>query len=93
MEEMKKIQIEVISDVDPRCEMNYYKGKKWIMDGQDLPAGICIGAMSALLPWITCIKYDATLYWEKKGEVKVCCTDADYPVTFKISVVEDENGK
>ena len=47
---MNKIQIEVVSDVDPRCEMYYKKGQKWIMDGQDLPGGICIGAMSALLP-------------------------------------------
>ena len=93
MNKAKKIQIEVISDVSPKCEMHYYKGKKWIMQDQDLPGGICIGAMSALLPWITCIKYDATLYWEKKGEVTVCCTDADYPVTFKIPVLEDENEK
>lgn len=86
---MKKIQIEVMSDVDSRCEMCYHKGQKWIMEDQGLPGGICIGAMSALLPWITCIKYDAELYWEKKGEVNVCCTDSDYPVKFKISVIEE----
>ena len=90
MEEMNKIQIEVISDVDPRCEMCYKKGQKWIMDGQGIPGGICIGAMSALLPWITCIKYDAKLYWEKEGEVSVCCTDADYPVKFKISILKED---
>ncbi len=89
MEETKKVQIEVTSEVSPKCEMCYHKGQKWIMDSQGLPGGICIGAMSALLPWITCIKYDAKLYWENHGEVTVCCTDADYPVTFKISVLEE----
>ncbi len=87
----KKMKIEVVSVPDKRCECKYVKGMTWVMDGPELPGGLCIGAMSALLPWITCIKYDATMPWTKKGEIEVCCTDADYPVKFKIKIANDDD--
>lgn len=88
---MSKIKISVAHTPSSElCECKYVKDQNWIVDGATLPGGICIGAMSALLPWITCIKYKASMPWTKDGKIKVCCTDPDHPVTFEIKL-ESEN--
>lgn len=67
------------------CEKNYKVGQRWEMVDNSLPGGICIGAMSALLPWITCIKYNAKMPWTKPNQIEVCCTDPDHPIVFEIT--------
>ena len=88
---MVKIKIKVVHTPSSElCECNYVQDDSWVFDGATLPGGICIGAMSALLPWITCIKYDASMPWTERGRINVCCTDPDHPVTFEIKLL-DEN--
>lgn len=86
---MIHIKIKVIQTVSPElCECHYQVNDEWNMTDTTLPEGICIGAMSALLPWITCIKYQAKMPWTAEGKIKVCCTDPDHPVVFEIESLE-----
>ena len=86
---MSKIRISVLHTPSPElCECKYTYNKHWIIEDTTLPGGICIGAISALLPWITCIKYKASMPWTEDGVIKVCCTDPDHPVTFEIKLEE-----
>lgn len=86
---MSRIIIEVIEKKGGTgCENTYRIGQKWEINGSSLPGGICIGAMSALLPWITCIKYGARMPWSEPGHINVCCTDPDHPVVFEIRYEE-----
>lgn len=84
-----KVIISVISCPDERCECHYHKGDSWEMNSFQIPGGLCVGAMSALLPWLTCIKYGAHIPWSKNGKIEVCCSDADYPVTFQLEIREE----
>lgn len=82
---MENIIIKVIAKNGGNgCEANYKVGDSWKMEDGMLPGGICVGAMSALLPWITCIKYNANIPWSEPKKITVCCTDPDYPVVFEI---------
>lgn len=84
-EDMEILIIEVIDSKEKNgCEQEYKKGKRWIIKDNTIPGGFCVGGLSALLPWITCIKYNANIPWENNNEIKICCTDPDHPVTFQI---------
>lgn len=82
---MSKVVIEVVDmKGGPGCENKYIVGQKWEMSGSVMPGGLCIGLMSALLPWITCAKYGARVPWSQPNKINICCTDPDHPVIFEI---------
>ena len=83
MAESYKVSVKVISQ-QGTCEAGHKVGDQWLV-GDKAPEGLCIFALSSLLPFITPLMYGGSFPWEKDPDMTtVACPDANNPVVFEI---------
>ena len=63
------------------CSIGYEPGRTWVADSPEVPAGMCMWAWAALAPFLTPLRFGASLPWEDEpGTALVCCPDPHNPV-------------
>ncbi len=66
------------------CVFEHKVGDEWIVGGT-APAGLCLPALSALLPFITALRFGGSFYWESNPDVTTfACPDVANPVVFEL---------
>jgi uncharacterized repeat protein (TIGR04076 family) len=66
------------------CEAGHRVGDEWLV-GEKTPEGLCIFALSSLLPFITPLMYGGSFPWEKDPDMTtVACPDGQNPVVFEL---------
>ena len=57
------------------CHAGHKLGDEWVV-GRFTPAGMCMGAFSSLLPYITTLRFGGSFPWEEReGEATLACPD------------------
>jgi len=71
-----------------KCHRGHRVGDRWLVQGTT-PGGICLGAFSSLLPYVTALRYGGSFHWEEAaGEGTFCCPDPEVVSTFRLKRVE-----
>ena len=85
-----KVKVRVISQKG-YCLFDHKEGDEWIF-GDTSPAGLCLGAFGALLPFIRILIAGGHYEFPVgSGVVQLCCTDPFNPVIFELTTIpEDE---
>ena len=77
------IKITLVSQLK-KCPAGHRVGDEFIV-GNLSPGGMCMGALSSLLPFIHTLKFGGNFFWEKKaGEGTFCCPDPEVVNTFRL---------
>lgn len=85
-----KIKIKVIKILEKgECPLGLKVGDEFVFEHLP-PQNFCHWAFHSLLPFITALRFGGNVPWEKKeGYCQVCCPDAENPVVFEISRLEE----
>ena len=71
-----------------RCTIGLEPGRTWLVDSPTVPEGMCGWAWAAIMPFLTPLRFGASLPWEDEpGTARVCCPDPDNPVVFRLTVL------
>jgi uncharacterized repeat protein (TIGR04076 family) len=74
MAKFHDVKVTLISQ-SRKCHRGHRVGDEWIVGGVT-PAGICLGAFSSLLPYITVLRFGGDFPWETQdGEGTFACPD------------------
>ncbi len=77
------VKITLISQLK-KCPNGHKVGDKFIV-GRKTPGGMCMGAFSSLLPYITTLRYGGSFPWEKgKHDGTFCCPDPKVVNVFHV---------
>jgi len=77
------VEIEVVSQKG-RCPNGHAVGDRWVV-GRKTPAGICLGAFGALLPYLTTLRFGGSFPWEAvEGEGTFGCPDHENLTVFRL---------
>jgi uncharacterized repeat protein (TIGR04076 family) len=77
------VKVKLISQLK-KCPAGHKVGDEFLV-GNLSPGGICVGALSSLLPFILTLKFGGSFFWEKKaGEGTFCCPDPKVLNTFRL---------
>ncbi len=83
MAESHEVTMRVVS-VAKGCPNGHRAGEEYRV-GSKTPAGICLGAFSACLPYLTALRFGASFPWEKeKGTITVGCPDHVNQVVWRL---------
>ncbi|MBD3404160.1 TIGR04076 family protein [candidate division GN15 bacterium] len=83
------IKITLISQLK-KCPAGHKVGDTWTV-GRYTPEGMCLGAFSSLLPYITTLRYGGSFPWEKDPDkATFCCPDAEVVNAFRLERVRPE---
>ncbi len=87
MAEQYKIIVKVVSQKGT-CEAkptSHKVGDEWVIEGDHVPAGMCMYAFNSLFPFITSLTFGGTFPWEPNPDITtVACPDAQNPVVFEL---------
>jgi len=71
-----------------RRHCGHRAGDRWVV-GKTIPAGICLGAFSSLIPYLSALRFGGSFPWEdKKGEGTFCCPDPEALNVFRRRRIE-----
>ena len=86
----ERVRIEIVDIlVRGECPSGHTVGQTWeITDGM-LPEGMCGSAYNSIQPFVTALRYGGAFPWSGERHLRVSCPDADNPVVFSVSVVEE----
>jgi uncharacterized repeat protein (TIGR04076 family) len=79
------IRITLVSQLK-NCPNGHKVGDHWVID-RKTPAGVCLSAFHALMPYVTTLRFGGDFPWEKDGEAKVCCPDPEVVNVFHLERV------
>ena len=83
MAERYKVQVRVVSQKG-KCNRGYQVGDEWVL-GTVTPEGICLAAMSSILPAARVLMFSGVFPWESDPDsTTVACLDAENPVVFEL---------
>jgi uncharacterized repeat protein (TIGR04076 family) len=58
-----------------RCHAGHQVGDEWVV-GRRTPGGMCLGAFSSLVPYLTTLRFGGNFPWEDhEGEGTFACPD------------------
>lgn len=78
------VEIELVSQ-RKKCHRDHRKGDRWVVGGTT-SGGICMGAFSSLLPYITALRFGGSFPWEETaGEGTFCCPDSEMVTTSALN--------
>ena len=84
-----KIQVSVKKVTKGVCPNAMKPGKSWIVDTKT-PGGICMGALSSLLPYIRAMSFGGTFYFQEEPDaVQFSCPDHERHVIFELRRLRD----
>jgi uncharacterized repeat protein (TIGR04076 family) len=80
------VEITLVSQI-ATCPNGHKVGDRWRVE-RLTPGGICMGAFSSLLPYITTLRCGGSFPWEKEeGEGSFCCPDPNVVNVFHLKRV------
>lgn len=89
MAEQYKITVKVVSQKGT-CDAKHKAGDEWVIEGEHVPAGICMYAFNSLFPFIPALAFGGTFPWEPNPDITtVACPDAQNPVVFELKRVRE----
>ncbi len=72
-----------------KCHNGHKVGDEWVVE-RFTPAGMCMGAFSSLLPYITTLQFGGSFPWEKtEGAGLFACPDHRVCNVFRLERIED----
>jgi uncharacterized repeat protein (TIGR04076 family) len=89
MPERYKVIARVITQ-QGHCSADHKVGDEFLIN-QHFPAGLCVDACAALIPFIKVLQFGGSFPWEPPGSDKtvVACTDPRNPVVFELRRLRD----
>ncbi len=83
------IKITLVSQLK-KCPAGHRVGDEFLV-GNKTPAGLCMGAFSSLLPYISTLRFGGSFFWEKNdGEGTFCCPDPEVVNVFHLERVNQD---
>jgi len=74
-----------IKAVKGECIAGHKVGDNWLIEGGKTVGGICMGAWTAIYPYVRALADGAEFHWAKdKDVVSLACPDAQNPVVFEL---------
>ena len=74
MAKYHQVRITLVSQAK-RCHAGHQVGDQWTV-GRFTPPHMCVGAFSALVPYITTLRFGGSFPWEaREGECTLACPD------------------
>jgi uncharacterized repeat protein (TIGR04076 family) len=94
MAKTHSVRIRVVSQAH-RCPNGHKVGDEWIVR-RKTPGGMCMGAFSSLLPYLTTLRFGGAFPWEKEaGRGTFACPDHEACTVFELErlgeVEQDES--
>ena len=84
------VRMTIVSQI-ARCPNGHKIGDELVV-GRKTPGGLCMGAFSSLLPYITTLSCGGSFHWEKQeGSGTFCCPDPEVINTFHLQRVTSAN--
>ncbi|MBI4332579.1 MAG: TIGR04076 family protein [Chloroflexi bacterium] len=84
-----KIKVEVTKVGKGVCPNGMKPGRNWILDSKT-PGGICLGALSTILPYARAISFGGTFYFQETPDsVEFSCPDHERHVTFRLTRLKE----
>jgi uncharacterized repeat protein (TIGR04076 family) len=78
-----------IVDVREKCPNGHRLGEEYLFKNKTV-AGICMGAFSSMLPYLTALRYGASFPWEEQeGAITLGCPDHENCVVWRLERVDD----
>ncbi len=83
MAERYEVAVKVVSQKGT-CPNEHRVGEEWVL-GKKTPQGICLSALSTLLPAVRVLMFGGSFPWEADPDVAtIACQDAEKPVVFEL---------
>jgi len=83
------VKITLVSQLK-KCPAGHQVGDEFLI-GHMTPAGLCMGAFSSLLPYITTLRFGGSFFWEKNDdEGTFCCPDPEVVNVFHLERVNHD---
>ncbi len=77
------VEVTVVSQ-EGRCGAGHKVGDSWTFD-QKSPEGLCLAAMSPILPFVWALRFKGEFPWaEDKDVQRLACPDSRNPVVFEL---------
>ena len=84
--ERHDVKVKIVSQKGT-CVMDHKEGDEWVFSTPS-PAGLCMGAFTALAPFIRTLQYGGEYEWPiGSGTLQMCCPDPFNPVIFEITKI------
>ena len=84
MAERYDVSVKVVS-IKGTCAAGHKVGDEWFIKDDKTPAGICMGAFSAIFPDAHALTYGGSFPWSSDPDkCQVACADANNPVVFEL---------
>jgi uncharacterized repeat protein (TIGR04076 family) len=84
----KPVRIRTV-DIRDRCPNGHQLGEEYLVHHKT-PDGICMGAFSSMLPYLTALRFGASFPWEEQqGTITLGCPDHENCVVWRLERVED----
>jgi uncharacterized repeat protein (TIGR04076 family) len=85
------VRVRIISQKGT-CVFGHKEGDEWIF-GTTSPAGLCMGALTALAPFIRAMQYGGEYEWPAgSGVAQLCCPDPYNQVIFELTKIPVSGG-
>ena len=82
--EKSDVKVKVVSQKGT-CAWGHKKGDEWIITGAS-PAGLCLGALNAMTPFIFTLQHGGEYKWPPGSDtLQLCCPDPFNPVIFELT--------
>jgi len=79
-----------IVSVRDRCPNGHKVGEEHVVRRKS-PGGICLGSLSAVLPYLTALRYGASFPWEdEEGVITIGCPDHENCVVWRLERLDEE---
>lgn len=87
----RRVSIEIVEiHGSGRCSIGLDVGRTWLVESPSVPAGMCMWAWSALMPFLTPLRFGGALPWEDDPmTARVCCPDPENTVVFRLRVLSE----
>lgn len=78
-----------IVDIRDTCPNGHRVGEEYLVKHKT-PGGICMGAFSSILPYLTSLRFGASFPWEDEpGTITLGCPDHENCVVWRLERVDD----
>lgn len=80
------VRVKIVS-IKGKCVFGHKLGDEWVI-GATSPGGMCMGALTALAPFIRTLQFGGEYEWPAgSGTTQLCCPDPFNQVTFELTKV------
>lgn len=86
-----RVKIEVVEVMGTgACSSDLHKvGQVWIAEDAIVPQGMCCWAYNSIEPFVNALRFGGRFPWRDDPKARVCCPDADNPVVFELTALDE----